>query len=65
MSSAEILKQCKIKTNIVKRLHKELAHYRKEELHEQQRVDKMKADGADKFDLKQAVREVILHGTPI
>ena len=55
MSQAEVIKACKVKTNIVKRLHKELAHYQKEEKQEQARVDKMKADGVDKFDLKQAV----------
>lgn len=55
MSQAEITKSCKVKTNIVKRLHKELAHYQKEEAQEQARVEKMKADGVDKFTLKQAV----------
>ena len=55
MSQAEVIKACRVKTNIVKRLHKELAHYQKEEKQEQARVDKMKADGVDKFDLKQAV----------
>ena len=57
-----MIKQCKVKTNIVKRLHKELGHYQKEEKQEQTRVDKLRADGADKFDLKQAVRFIALHG---
>ena len=62
MSQAELVKQCKVKTGIVKRLHKEVDHYRKEEQHEQARVDKMKAAGADKFDLKQAVSTVLRDG---
>ena len=62
MSQAELVKQCKVKTGIVRRLHKEVDHYRKEEQHEQARVDKMKAAGADKFDLKQAVSTVLRDG---
>ena len=55
MSQAEIVKQLKIKTSSVKRLHKELAYYLKEKDKEQATVDKMKADGADASDIKQAV----------
>ncbi|KAG2494471.1 hypothetical protein HYH03_007523 [Edaphochlamys debaryana] len=53
-SSAEIVKQCKVKTSSVKRLHKEFCYYEKERDKEQARVDKMKADGAEASDLKQA-----------
>ncbi|PNH02349.1 Tubulin-specific chaperone A [Tetrabaena socialis] len=54
MTSAELAKSCKVKTNSVKRLHKELGYYEKERDKEQSRVDKMKADGAEASDLKQA-----------
>ncbi|EFJ48599.1 hypothetical protein VOLCADRAFT_104653 [Volvox carteri f. nagariensis] len=53
-SSAELVKLCKVKTNSVKRLHKELGYYEKERDKEQARVDKMKAAGADISDVKQA-----------
>ncbi len=55
MSQAEVVKQCKVKTNIAKRLNKELAYYEEERNREQARVDKMRADKADLYDLKQAV----------
>lgn len=54
-STAELIKQCKVKTASVKRLHKEFLYYEKERDREQARVDKMKADNADASDLKQAV----------
>lgn len=54
MSNTEVLKQLKIKTNSLKRLHKELAMYVKERDVEQAKVDKLKAAGADPSDLKQA-----------
>ena len=54
MSSAEVLKQLKIKTNTLKRVHKEQALYVKERDAEQAKVDKLKASGADPSDLKQA-----------
>ncbi len=54
-STAEIVKQCKVKTSSVKRLHKELGYYEKERDKEQARVDKMKSEGADASDVKQAV----------
>ncbi|GIL82774.1 hypothetical protein Vretimale_8334 [Volvox reticuliferus] len=53
-SSAELLKQCKVKTSSVKRLHKEVGYYEKERDKEQARVDKMKAEGAESSDIKQA-----------
>jgi hypothetical protein len=57
MSSADIVKQAKVKTASVKRIHKELAYYEKERDREQGRVDKLKAEGADASDLKQAVSQ--------
>jgi tubulin-specific chaperone A len=56
MSQAEVLKQCKIKTNIMKRLNKELDYYKKEQEREQARVDKLREEGADLHGMKQAVR---------
>ncbi|GLC41575.1 hypothetical protein PLESTB_000700500 [Pleodorina starrii] len=53
-SAGELAKQCKVKTNSVKRLHKELGYYEKERDKEQARVDKMKAEGAEASDIKQA-----------
>ncbi|KXZ54861.1 hypothetical protein GPECTOR_4g933 [Gonium pectorale] len=50
----DLLKNWKVKTSSVKRLHKELGYYEKERDREQARVDKMKEDGADASDLKQA-----------
>lgn len=55
MSQAEIIKTLKLKTNAVKRLHKEFNYYEKEREKEQTKVDKLKADGADIHDVKQAV----------
>ena len=57
MSQAEMIKQLKVKTSSVKRLHKEVAYYEKEKEKEQARVDKMKEEGADASDLKQAVSQ--------
>lgn len=57
MSQAEVIKQLKVKTNSAKRLHKEVAYYEKEKEKEQARVDKMKEEGADASDLKQAVSQ--------
>jgi hypothetical protein len=58
MSQADITKTLKIKTNTVKRLHKELAYYHKERDKEQARVEQMRGSGADEHDIRQAV------GTP-
>ncbi len=52
---AEVLKALKVKTASLKRVQKELAMYEKERDKEQGKVDKMKAEGADPHDLKQAV----------
>jgi hypothetical protein len=56
MSQADVVRGLKIKTNTLKRLHKELSYYRKEEEREKGRVEQMKAGGADPHDLRQAVR---------
>ena len=45
-----------IKTGSVRRLAKELVLYREEEQREQERVQKMKTDSADPYDIKHAVR---------
>lgn len=55
MSQADALKQLKIKTNSLKRVHKELKMYESEKSKEEQRVAKLKAEMADEFDIKQAV----------
>jgi hypothetical protein len=56
MSSAEIVRNMKIKTSTLKRIHKEYVYYQKETEKEQTRVESMKAAGADPHDLRQAVR---------
>jgi hypothetical protein len=55
MSSAEVMKQLKVKAAALKRLHKEFVYYGKEREKEQSKVDRMKAEGAEEHDLKQAV----------
>jgi hypothetical protein len=55
MSSAEIVRNMKIKTSTLKRIHKEYVYYQKETEKEQTRVESMKAAGADPHDLRQAV----------
>lgn len=52
---SEVQKQLKVKTGVVKRLHKELGYYAEERDNDQARVDKMKAEGKDSHDIKQAV----------
>ncbi|WIA33399.1 hypothetical protein OEZ86_006533 [Tetradesmus obliquus] len=54
MSSAEIVRNMKIKTSTLKRIHKEYVYYQKETEKEQTRVESMKAAGADPHDLRQA-----------
>ena len=44
-----------IRTGAVRRLGKELVMYRDEEKREQEKVQKMKADNADPYDIKHAV----------
>jgi len=43
-----------VKTNVVKRLVKEVAHYREETKENEARVEKMKSDGKDPYDVKKA-----------
>jgi tubulin-specific chaperone A len=52
---SEVLKQLKVRTGVVKRLTKELGYYSKERDDEAARVEKMRADGKDSHDIKQAV----------
>ncbi|GFO34223.1 tubulin-specific chaperone a [Plakobranchus ocellatus] len=47
------LKQIKIKTGVVKRLTKEKESYEKEALQLEEKVEKMKADGKDEYDIKK------------
>ena len=51
----DVKRQLVIKTNVVKRLAKEVELYEKERNQEQLRVEKLKADGADSYDIKHAV----------
>merc|ERR1719160_478088 len=54
MPETETARQLRIKTGSVKRLHKELGMYSQELERETARVEKMKADGVDEYDVKQA-----------
>jgi hypothetical protein len=54
------VKQLQVKTKSAQRLHKELASYQKELEKEQGRVDKMREEGAEASDLKQAVGACVL-----
>jgi tubulin-specific chaperone A len=56
--SADLLKQLEIKSKVVQRIMKELQLYRKEEQEEKSKVDKLKAGGADPYDIKYAVRVI-------
>lgn len=51
----DIKRQLTIRTGAVRRLAKELKLYEDERMQEQQRVEKLKADGADSHDVKHAV----------
>ncbi|GBF92154.1 tubulin-folding cofactor A [Raphidocelis subcapitata] len=54
MSQADVVRSLKIKTNTLKRLQKEFSYYLAEKDKEQSRVDRMRTEGADPHDLKQA-----------
>lgn len=54
MSTAEVIKQLKVKTNTLKRVHKELSYYEKERDENQKKVDEMCQRNADPHDIKQA-----------
>ena len=53
----EVAKALRIRSGVVKRLRKELAAYTSECEREQEKLEKMRADGADKHDIKQQVWE--------
>ena len=55
MATSEV-RTLTIKTGSVKRLAKELVMYREEENREQTKLEKMKAENADPYDIKHAVR---------
>lgn len=55
MTSNPAQKELKVKSGVVKRLAKELAAYKKEYEHQQSRIDKMKAENADSYDIKKQV----------
>ncbi|WWC88815.1 uncharacterized protein L201_003728 [Kwoniella dendrophila CBS 6074] len=55
-STAQSIKQLKIKTGVVKRLHKEESSYVKEVEDQKKVVSKLKEDGADGADIRAAER---------
>ena len=55
-SMADILKALRIRSGVVRRLRKELALYSSESEREQEKVEKMRADGKDAYDIKQQVK---------
>lgn len=63
--SAEQLRELKIKTGAVKRTTKEFLYYFKELETERNRLEKMKADGKDEYDLKQQENVVAETGVMI
>ena len=50
------LKNLKIKTNVVKRIMKEKTTYEKEVKQNEDRIEKMKNEGRDEYDIKKMVR---------
>lgn len=57
MVAADLKRQLVIQTGAAKRLSKELQMYQEEKQVEQRRVEKLKASGADKHDIKHAVSD--------
>jgi len=57
---AAVVKQLKIKTNSLKRVHKELTYYEAQHTKDQARLEQMKAAAAEAHDIKQAVRVWLL-----
>ncbi|KAK6908341.1 co-chaperone [Kwoniella mangroviensis CBS 10435] len=55
-SSAQSLKQLKIKTGVVKRLHKEESIYTQEVVDQKKVIEKLKANDADGADIRAAER---------
>lgn len=60
-NQADVVRSIKIKTNTLRRLQKEFKYYLEERDKEQARVERLKAEGADPYDLKQAVRSCRRH----
>jgi hypothetical protein len=53
--ASDHIKTLSIKTNIVRRITKELQLYREEERVEKERVQRLRNDGGDPYDIKFAV----------
>eukprot|EP01137_Pigoraptor_chileana_P018924 Opistho-2@79198 len=53
--SAEVLRALKVKTGVVKRIHKEWLMYQVEADKQQVRIDKMRANDADEYDIKKQI----------
>jgi hypothetical protein len=53
-------KQLRIKFGMCARLKKELAHYQADVAKQKEKVEKMKAEGGDEYDVKKQVRRVLL-----
>lgn len=49
------VRQIKIKTGVVKRLTKEKMSYEKESKQQEEKIEKMKADGKDEYDIKKQI----------
>ncbi|GAA5809974.1 hypothetical protein MFLAVUS_003389 [Mucor flavus] len=47
------LSPLKIKTNVVRRIHRESIGYAKEAITQQERIDKLIAEGADEYDVRK------------
>ncbi|XP_077989117.1 tubulin-specific chaperone A-like [Glandiceps talaboti] len=47
------IRQLKIKTGVVKRLGKERSMYEKEVVDQQEKINKMEADGKDEYDIRK------------
>ena len=52
MATPDLLKQLEVKKNVIARTMKDLQLYRQEELDERAKVDKLKANNADPYDIK-------------
>ncbi len=54
--ATNVKRQVKIKTGIVRRIKKELVMYKQEKESNDRRVDEMRENNLDEFDVRQAVR---------
>jgi len=50
---ADVKKQLSIKTNTCKRLHKDILSYEKESTQQQEKVNKLRSNAADSYDIKK------------